>query len=248
MTESPTAQSSAHDPVLAYVADLELEVDRLRRQGRFVAKETTKALTLILRRCSAAPDDPFSAREEVGASAGALLELVRDLRDSPGYHPAHDQVVAIAVRPLVEQVYRWQRRLTGAGEVELRVDLGTDHVEWFPTRLRHIIDNLLANALRHRDKAGSAQWVAVALHSTDDGYELSVSDNGPGPSAGEERPVLELFFRSSPARAATRGAGLAVVQLLVEQSGGTMLARPREGRGTEIVLSLPRYDLLDYLE
>ena len=44
------------------------------------------------------------------------------------------------------------------------------------------------------------------------------------------------------------GAGLAVVRLLVEQSGGTMTAAPGEGRGAGFVLTLPRYDLLDYLE
>jgi hypothetical protein len=27
--------------------------------------------------------------------------------------PAHDQVIAIAVRPLAEQVFRWQQRLEG---------------------------------------------------------------------------------------------------------------------------------------
>jgi signal transduction histidine kinase len=36
--------------------------------------------------------------------------------------------------------------------------------------------------------------------------------------------------------------------MLVEQSGGTLTARPRENLGTDLVLTLPRYDLLDYLE
>ena len=56
--------------------------------------------------------------------------------------------------------------------------------------------------------------------------------------------MLDLFYRAAPARA----AGLAVVNLLAEQSGGKLTARPREGAGTEFVVTLPRYDLLDYLE
>jgi signal transduction histidine kinase len=174
--------------------------------------------------------------------------VVKDLHDSPGYHPAHDQVVAIAVRPLAEQVFRWQQRLTGARGVELRLELEVDHVEWFPARLRHILDNLLANALRHRDPAETGPWVAVGLRATDGRYELRVSDNGAGPPSGEDRRVLDLFYRAAPIRATGLGAGLAVVKLLVDQSGGMLTATPGEGGGTDFVLTLPRYDLLDYLE
>ncbi len=237
----------ATDRLLAYVADLELEVDRLRRQGRFVEKHVTRTLTRILQLCSRTGDPP-PVVVEVGAAARELAEVLKDVHDSPGYHPAHDQVVAIAVRPLVEQVFRWQQRLTGAREAQLRLELEADHVEWFPVRLRHILDNLLGHALRHPASAGAGPWVAVGLRAAGGGYELRVSDNGPGPPPGADRRVLELFYRAAPARAAGLGAGLAVVNLLVEQSGGKMLARSREGGGTDFVLSLPRYDLLDYLD
>ncbi|MBX9581003.1 MAG: sensor histidine kinase, partial [Gemmataceae bacterium] len=160
-----------------------------------------------------------------------------------------DQVVAVAVRPLVEQVFRWQQRLTGARGVALRLELEADHIEWFPARLRHILDNLLASALHHGGPDAAGLWVAVGLRQADGAYELRVSDNGAGPPPGPDRRALELFYRSSPARAAGRGAGLAVVGLLVEQCGGALTATPRAGGpGTEFVLTLPRYDLLDYLE
>lgn len=235
--------------LLAYVADLELEVDRLRRQGRFVEKQAKVVLTRILRRCAGpTPDDWSAALADIEAAARHLNEVVRDLHDSPGYHPAHDQVVEIAIRPLAEKVFRWQQRLTGAAAVAFRLELEDDHVEWFPARLRHILDNLLAHALRHRDPAAAESWVALGLRSGSDGYELRVTGNGVAAPAGEDRRVLELFYRAAPAREAGLGAGLAVVKLLVEQSGGTLTASPDAGRGTAFVLTLPRYDLLDYLE
>jgi signal transduction histidine kinase len=244
-----TARTADTDRLLAYVADLELEVDRLRRQGMFVEREAGGALVRILRHC-AAPDagGPGPALAGVESAARDLMDVLKDLHDSPGYHPAHDQVVAIAVRPLAEQVFRWQQRLTGSRGAALRLELEADHVEWFPARLRHILDNLFANALRHRDPSVADQWVSFGLRRTNVGYELRVSDNGAGPPPGEDRRVLELFYRSAPARAAGLGAGLSVVRLLVEQSGGTLAASPRGGRGSDFVLTLPRYDLLDYLE
>ena len=235
--------------LLAYLADLELEVDRLRRQNRFIEKQTTLTLVRILRLCTnPTPGGPLPTLAEIGVAAKELVEVVRDLHDSPGYHPAHDQVVAIAVRPLAEQVFRWQQRLTGSTGVELRLELEVDYLEWFPARLRHILDNLIANALRHCGPGATGAWVSVGLRTTEGEYALRVTDNGAGPRAGEDPRVLELFRRAAPSQAPGLGAGMAVVQLLVEQSGGKLVGSPREGRGTEFVLTLPRYDLLDYLE
>ena len=236
------------DRLLAYAADLELEVDRLRRHGAFIEREATTTLLRILRLCTApGPGAPLPTLAEVESTARNLLDVVKDLHDLPGYHPAHDQVVAIAVRPLTQQVFRWQQRLTSARGVTLRLELEADHVEWFPARLRHILDNLLAHALRHRDAAAPDAWVSVGLRATNVGYELRLSDNGSWVAPGEEKRSLDLFYRA-PVHEDGLGVGLAVVRMLVEQSGGTLVVHPRPERGTNLVLTLPRYDLLDFLE
>jgi signal transduction histidine kinase len=234
--------------LLAYVADLELEVDRLRRQGQFIEQKAIQTLTQILRLCTGpTPGDGLPTLGEVETTARQLFEVVKDMHDSPGYHPAHDQVVAIAVRPLAQQVFRWQQRLTGVRGAELRLELETDHVEWFPARLRHILDNLLAHALQRRDPKAAGQWVSLGLRAIDANYELRVSDNG-AVQPGALAQAIDAFHWSGRHRPGGLGGGVAVVKLLVEQSGGTLAARPRDDRGTDFVLTLPRYDLLDYLE
>jgi signal transduction histidine kinase len=232
-----------------YVADLELEVDRLRRQGRLLQHEVRDALKR-LRTLSAnfPPAEDAPARlVEVGQVAAGLAALVRDLQEPAGYHPAHDQVVAIAVRPLVEQVFRWQQRLANAPHAVLRLELESEHVEWFPGRLRHILDNLLSNALKYRDPDKADVWVRVGLRVSSEGYELRVSDNGIGLAARDSDQVFELFYRAAPAREAGLGVGLAVVKLLVERSGGTLALDPDAEHGTTFVVVLPRYDVDDYL-
>jgi signal transduction histidine kinase len=169
------------------------------------------------------------------------------LQELPGYHPAHDQVIAIAVRPLTEQVFRWQQRLAGAPEVGLRLELESEHVEWFPARLRHILDNLISNALKYRDPNKNELWVRLGLRVSPEGYEFRVSDNGIGLPSADCAEMFELFYRAAPARAAGLGVGLAVVKLLVKQSGGTLTVDSGEGQGSSFVVVLPRYDLDDYL-
>jgi len=244
---SPTAHELHR--LLPYVADLELEVDRLRRQGQFVQQEVREALRQIRRLCAEAPggDAPPARLAEVGRVAADLAGVVRDVQELPGYHPAHDQVIAIAVRPLVEQVFRWQQRLENAAQVKLRLELESEHVEWFPARLRHVLDNLLSNALKYRDPEKAEEWVRVGLRVSPEGYELRVEDNGCGLPPGAGDRVFELFYRAAPARAAGLGVGLAVVKLLVEQSGGTLTVESEPGRGTSFLAVLPRYDVDDYL-
>ena len=235
--------------LLAYVADLELEVDRLRKQGQFVRHEVLGALKRVQHLCAdaAAVGTTLPPLADINQTAKQMVVVLRDLQDSPGYHPAHDQVTAIAVRPLVEQVFRWQQRLVGAPEVVLRMELESEHVEWFPARLRHILDNLLSNSLKYRDPDKAEAWVCLALHVSSENYEFRVSDNGLGLPPSEHQQVFELFYRAAPARAAGLGVGLAVVKLLVEQSGGTMKVDSGEGHGTSFVVVLPRYDVDDYL-
>jgi signal transduction histidine kinase len=241
---SPPSASSIN-LLLAYVADLELEVDRLRKQSQFVqheARETLKRIQILCREPSGE-----KALPEIDQAIRQLAGVLRDSQELPGYHPAHDQVIAIAVRPLVEQVFRWQQRLQDAPQVELRLELESEHVEWFPARLRHILDNLFSNALKYRDADKGAAWVCFGLRVAPKGYELRVADNGVGLPPEELAEVFELFYRAAPARAAGLGVGLAVVKLLVEQSGGSLTVDSGEGQGTTFVAVLPRYDVDDFL-
>jgi signal transduction histidine kinase len=236
--------------LLPYVADLELEVDRLRRYNRLVHQEVRAALDHLrdIITFPAEPTGPPAPLAEAGHAIARLDAVLADLRDPPGYHPAHDQVIAVAVRPLAERVFRWQRRLHGAGGVTLRLDLQVEHVEWFPARLRHVFDNLLSNALKYRDPEKAEQWVRLGLRTSVDGYEVRVSDNGVGMPPEDRDRVLDLVHRSAAARAAGLGVGLAAVKWLVEQSGGSLTVESGQGQGSTFVAVLPRYGENDYLE
>jgi signal transduction histidine kinase len=252
MRHSPnelTPSTSNTQLLLGYVADLELEVDRLRKLGQFVQHEARGTLKRIQLLCAdvAGAGDASPPVAEINQAARQLAAVLRDSQEPPGYHPAHDQVVAIAVRPLVEQVFRWQQRLAGAPQAVLQLELDSEHMGWFPARLRHILDNLLSNALRYRDPNTAEAWVRLGLRVSPEGYEFRVSDNGLGMPSGERQQVFALFYRAAPARAAGLGVGLAVVKLLVEQSGGTVTVDSAEGQGTTFVVVLPRYDVEDYL-
>src|SRR5438552_13059094 len=126
--------TSSGQLLLAYVADLELEVDRLRKHSQFVQHEVRGSLKRIQALCADAVgvDKAAPALAEIQQTTKQLGAVLRDLQEPSGYHPSHDQVVAIAVRPLAEQVFRCQQRLEGALDVSLQFSLEHVYVEWFP--------------------------------------------------------------------------------------------------------------------
>jgi signal transduction histidine kinase len=248
VTASTPGQSYNH-LLLAYMADLELEIDRLRKHSQYVHHQVRESLKRIQLVCTDSNESGTAppALAQIAQTVTQLAAILQDLQELPGYHPAHDQVIAIAVRPLVEQVFRWQQRLENAPRATLRLEMESEHVEWFPARLRHILDNLISNALKYRDPSKEDSWVHLGLRVWADGYEFTISDNGMGMPARDRSEISGLLYRAAPARAAGLGVGLAVVKWLIEQSGGTLTVDSGEGMGTIVVVVLPRYEVDDFL-
>lgn len=137
-SELITPSSQPSHVLLAYIADLELEVDRLRKQGHYIQHEAREALKRIVSLAAEelASTDASRSFSEIQATARRLGAVLRDLREPPGGHPAHDQVVTIGLRPLIEQAFRWQQRLSNAPFFKLIIDLERESIEWFPSTLR----------------------------------------------------------------------------------------------------------------
>ena len=238
--------SSNDHLLLAYISDLELEVDRLRKLGQFVRQAVRDQVTSI-RTSLANGHPPVEASQDVTVAVDELAAVMRDLEESPGYHPAHDQVIAIPIRPLIEQVFRWQQRMSGASRAVLHLELSTESISWFPARFRHILDNLISNALKYRDPDKGESRVSVLLNHRAESIELRVTDNGLGMPWDKRTAAFELFYRSAPVRNSSLGVGLAVVKSLIDQSGGSLRVDSGEGKGTDFVVVLPRYDVGDFL-
>ncbi len=118
--------------------------------------------------------------------------------------------------------------------------VGLPPVDVDAARIRQVLSNLLANALRHTPQRGRIQ---VALQVAPGGWiEVRVGDSGPGISQQDLPHVFDRFYRSSGASRTTKGAGLGLYlsKAIIEAHGGRIWVDPKPGEGARICFSLPR--------
>ena len=108
-----------------------------------------------------------------------------------------------------------------------------------PVALRRVVDNLLANAVRH-----ATSTVTLAVRRNGDRVLLTVTDDGPGIPEPDRARVFDRFTRLDDARTRDDGGaglGLAIVAELVRLHAGTVTlgdAAP----GLRVAVTLPATD------
>lgn len=104
-----------------------------------------------------------------------------------------------------------------------------------PTGLRLVVDNAIANAVKH----GGATKVRLSVVSSAAGVEIAVDDNGSGVPEEERTAVFERFHRGTTASRSGSGLGLALVAQQAEIHGGTATLEVSPLGGTRLMLRLP---------
>jgi len=110
------------------------------------------------------------------------------------------------------------------------------------TRLRQVLDNLLANVARHTPPGTTAY---VTLRKDGGEIVLTVEDDGPGVDAVDRDRVFDRFFRPHDGRERDRGGaglGLSIVRALVGAHGGKLSLRDARPHGAVFEVRLPFAD------
>lgn len=125
-----------------------------------------------------------------------------------------------------------------AAGVQLTVTVADDVplAEVDPTRMREVLSNLIANALRYTPAGGQVQVQGWA-NRAEQTVTLAIRDSGAGISADILPHIFDRFYKS--ADSGGMGLGLAIAKNLVEAHGGEISAESQAGQGTTIQFTLP---------
>lgn len=181
----------------------------------------------------------------LGLEVNRLNRLVSDLRtlsqsDSGELLISREAVDPAGLLNKVSDIFRLQAEQKG-------IDLSTAVAEELPAlfgdegRLLQVLENLVANALRHTPSGGHIT-LQVMEEADPPGLVFKVKDTGEGIPAEELPLIFERFHRVDKSRHADSnqsGLGLAIARAIVEAHGGRIWAESTPGVGTTISFFIP---------
>jgi two-component system sensor histidine kinase BaeS len=223
-----------------------LETDERQRRNLLaeVSHELRTPLTVVQGNLEAIVDGvypPDPAHIEVVLDETRVLgRLIDDLRTL-----ALSEAGTLALHPeptdpdiLVADVVRSFEPVAAAAGVELGAAIDGDLpiLDLDPMRIREVLANLVANAIRHTPRGGHVT-LAGSVEADGRWVRLEVIDTGPGIDPALLPHVFDRFVKGEGSRGS--GLGLAIARQLMLAHGGEIAAVSPPGRGTTMRVRLP---------
>ena len=171
--------------------------------------------------------DVIRTQSRIEATLTALERLAQ------GQLTTVDDFVPFDITELLDRAAHDALRIYPGVDVSL-VPSPTVLMVGLPTGLRLVIDNAIANAVKH----GGATKIQLNIASSSEGVEIAIDDDGTGVPESERTAVFERFSRGSTASRSGSGLGLALVAQQAELHGGTASLSASPLRGTRLLLRL----------
>ncbi len=199
-----------------------------------------------------ADDDP-ELRHELLDGLNAQIERMQPLLDNLTL--LHGQVLGsleLNLTPtplapwLVQVVSLWREAAHEKGIVwKADIPFALPTAEIDGDQMSRAVGNLLSNAVKFTPSGGAISVDATVDPAIEpgalDSFLITVTDNGPGIAANEQKRIFEPFQRGQQERRFPQGAGLglSIATDIVHAHGGTITLESTPGRGASFILAIP---------
>lgn len=180
---------------------------------------------------------------DIHASGTRLLSVINDVLDVSRLEGGAITIdpLECRVRDLAEDALGIARGVTG-DERDVSIDMAKalPAIHADPGRLRQVLVNLLANALKFTPQEGAVS--VRAWPEKTGGVSIAVIDTGIGMAPEKIAAALEPFRQldgSLARRFEGAGLGLSIAKALVELHGGELSVKSSVGQGTTVTVALP---------
>lgn len=144
------------------------------------------------------------------------------------------------IRAIIDELLRLRRHQIQEKNIRVEIECEPGEICVDGARLIRAVSNLLDNAIHYNRDNGS---IRITGCPTSKGFELAVSDTGPGIPREDLFRIFERFYRVEKSRvrsAGGTGLGLAIVKHAVESQGGTVSVSSRLGGGSTFTIFFPK--------
>ncbi|HET7785242.1 MAG TPA: HAMP domain-containing sensor histidine kinase [Myxococcales bacterium] len=189
-------------------------------------------LQLLARR----PDLPESARSQVSVLQGEVARMTQIIRrfldQTRGFTPAAEMVALV---PLVDEALDLTLGVEARQKIQVAREVDGVTVRTDPGLVRHLLTNLVANAVDAMPNGGRLE---VKARSEGRDVVLRVADTGLGMPPEVKRHIFEAFFTTKPSGKGT-GLGLAICKEIARALKGRIDVESEPGRGSAFTVRFP---------
>ena len=150
------------------------------------------------------------------------------------------QAKSISVEDVLSAAAERTRPLADRKNIEIRLAIQPDFVQGDAEFLEYACYNLLTNAVKY---SPAHSTITVRAESDSQYVRIAVADEGYGMDEADLKSIFQRFYRTRQARESGEkgtGLGLALVEEIVIQHGGSIAVESRVGEGSQFTITLPR--------
>lgn len=188
------------------------------------------------------PEEEHSYLDVIERNGKQLLSLINDVLDLSRIEAGYEEIeirnfnIVELIREIVEMIEP-QANLKNIG-LHYQADDNLHEISSDYEKCLHIIQNLVANAVKFTEEGG----VEITIESKEHTIQIAVTDTGIG-IAKEHLPFIFDEFRqadgSNSRKYSGTGLGLAIAKKYTHMLGGNLLVESTRGEGSRFILNLP---------
>ena len=171
-----------------------------------------------------------------------LAEMVNDVMDLQKSKLSELVLSSVSLPEIATSLVEEAAHTARDQGVYLELDIPQDLPEVLGDRSRliHVFDNLIGNAVKFSPDGGT---ITIGMRESGDFVEVRVKDQGIGIPPDKLESIFDFFYQvdsSASRRFSGSGLGLAVVKQIVEAHKGTVWAESDGKHGSTFVFRLPK--------
>lgn len=222
-TKNHVVQMASHD-LKSPLAGIRLLISLLKRQ----VGDNSTALDYI---------------DKIDRSSDRMLEIISTLLDLAKLETGLAlDLQPVVLNPIVKHVAESFEPHAGAKNIHFEVTIQESEVNVFADRshFRHVLENLISNAIRYTPDDGS---VSVTMSAEDDMLNIEIADTGIGISEQVLPHIFERFYRVNDIdfdlEHAGSGLGLCIAKTIIEKHYGSIEVVSKQDEGSKFTVKLP---------
>lgn len=184
--------------------------------------------------------------ERIMRNGQHLLSMINNILDLARIEEGRLElnIDKVNLSDLLEAIVSEALMAASAKEIKLSCQLPNELflVETDSTKLRQVISNLVANAIKFTDEGGQVELGVRRFYQQEEKIAITVKDTGIGIEAAKQKQIFEQFYQmdgSFTRKYSGAGLGLSVVSHLTRHLGGRIELQSEKDKGSNFTLILP---------